>query len=92
MLDPVSVAYFEAREKAMHEVGLNPDNDDEWATPDFDFGHEVEVDGFVFGSSADEYDFDAWTLCQDCFEQFVAPGEILCAICEYDHKRKGLAA
>ena len=90
MVDPISVSYFAAREKAMREVGLDPDDDDEWATPDFDFAHPIEADGFVFGP-ADDYDYGAWSLCRDCYEEYVAPGEVLCAICEYDHKRKGLA-
>lgn len=92
MIDPVSTSYFTAREEAMREIGLDPNNDDEWAIPDFDFDHPVEVDGFIFGRFAEEYDFDAWALCRDCFEEYVAPGEVLCVMCKHDRTRKGLVA
>lgn len=43
--------------------------------------------GFLFGP-LDEHDSSLAMSCRDCYEAEVDPGEILCAMCAYDHKRK----
>ncbi len=86
--------YYTHREQKLREVGLDPDDDEDWARPDYELdevplGEQVQRDdGWFFGAQPEPYDSTLQAWCRDCYEVDAAPNDILCPLCRFDHDRK----
>ena len=93
MIDPTSSAYFDDRERAMRAAGLDPDDDDTWALPDYDLDAVIDEPDFYF-SSLEPYDSTLSNLCMDCFDAPAEPRSenvssgLLCFMCAADWERR----
>lgn len=90
-----AIPYFDDRAKHLEELGLDPNDDDTWAIPDYDVdaiadGSLVIIsdDGWLFGSRQLEHDHFAQWACRDCYEVYVSRDKLLCPFCQYIHDRK----
>lgn len=99
-MDEVANLYFVARERKLRELGLDPDNDDHWAIPDYELPGLYEIDDgeITYHPEApthDPYGQPFIAMCDDCFDSPAVISENgwnhICEVCERRRARRGIA-
>ena len=92
--------YFTWREQKLRRLGLDPDNDEHWALPDYelglyDNGADEEIgDYHPPPPSEDKFGQPFVALCDDCLDSPAVIGDDgwshVCEVCERRRSRRGL--
>lgn len=89
----METAYFAERADFLRSIGLDPDDDDHWSTPDHEIGFDQSARTPV-GVLDLDWDYHPETsllgfvmLCSDCQESPAFKGA-LCEVCNFRRKRR----
>lgn len=99
MSDRVANLYFAARERRLRELGLDPDNDEHWAIPDYELPGLYELDDGDFdyhppAPELDPYGQPFIAMCDDCLDSPAIINDAgdghVCEVCQRRRERRGL--
>ena len=79
-------AYFHEREKRLRALGLDPDDDDTWALPDYDLERLEEIDADLDWHP--RVDQGQRVRCTDCLSNVRQDDDLRCEPCGFKHRRR----